>query len=429
LSNNLIKFFILIAYFISFSSDLSAQNIIKKILFNGLERTSIEHLDQYLKCAVGDTLDPEVLQDDETFLRNSQFFSNASHSISIENNNATVTFNVSEKRTLLPILSFNVIKSNYFIQAGAVEYNLFGNWNQLGGYYQYYDRSSYSIFSEFNNILKSRIGIIGRYNKISTTEPAYFENGTTFFDVDKYSAEIIFTYDLSEYLLRNPKIQFGIGANYLEEDYNKNLEKSGNISHGPDYDNRKKIILKSTLSISSIDYYYEHLDGFSFKTYYDVVSEKDDVFGFHQILGELKFFQNFHNKFNAASRLRVGFSTNKFSPFIPFLIDNYINVRGAGDRAARGSAELSLNLELRSTIFRNSWTALQMVNFIDYGSIRPGGKKLNTIFDSENIYSSAGIGLRIHLLNFFNAIFRLDYGVKLHENANGFVAFGLGQYF
>ena len=103
LSNNFINFLILIAYFSSFSSNLSAQTIIQKILFNGLERTSIEHLDQYLKCSVGDTLDLSVLEDDETFLRNSQYFSNASHSISIENNHATVTFNVSEKRSLLPI--------------------------------------------------------------------------------------------------------------------------------------------------------------------------------------------------------------------------------------------------------------------------------------------------------------------------------------
>ena len=146
-------------------------------------------------------------------------------------------------------------------------------------------------------------------------------------------------------------------------------------------------------------------------------------------MGELKFFKNFYNRFNAASRIRAGFSTNKFSPFIPFLIDNYINVRGAGDRAARGSAELSLNLELRSTIFRNSWTALQLVNFLDYGSVRPGGNNLKSIFDSENIYSSTGIGLRIHLLNFFNAIFRLDYGIRLHENSNGFIVLGLGQYF
>jgi len=429
LFNKLHNFCFVITLLIFIFSNISAQTIIQDLQFSGLQSTNKEYLLNYLKCKIGKILDTNVVQEDQTFLRNSQYFSDADYSIKTTGKYATIVFYVKEKKTLLPIFNFNIIKSNYFIQLGAVEYNLLGKWDILGGYYQYYDRSSFSLFSELKNIFETRLGIIGRYNKISTTEPAYFNEGTTFYNVDKNSYEFLLTFDFSRFQLRNPKIIFKLGANYLEEKYYKNFGQSGQNSPGPLDDHRQKVIIKSSIAISSINYFYEFIDGYSFKTYYDVVSEKDDVLSFHQILSELKYKSRIFSYLNAAARIRIGVSTNKFSPFIPFFIDNYVNVRGAGDRVSRGSAELSLNLELRSSLFRNSWTALQMVNFIDYGSLRPGGDNLSSLFNKENVYSSTGLGLRIHLLNFFNAIFRLDYGITLHGKSKDFILFGFGHYF
>jgi hypothetical protein len=62
-------------------------------------------------------------------------------------------------------------------------------------------------------------------------------------------------------------------------------------------------------------------------------------------------------------------------------------------------------------------------------SIRPGGSSLNKLFNNQNIYSSAGTGIRIHLFDFYNVIFRLDYGINIKNPERGGIVIGMNQYF
>ncbi len=66
-----------------------------------------------------------------------------------------------------------------------------------------------------------------------------------------------------------------------------------------------------------------------------------------------------------AARLRFGIATNNDTPFAPFVLDSYINIRGSGNRIERGTAALILNLEFRQTFFETAKFGGQLVAFSD----------------------------------------------------------------
>lgn len=83
---------------------------------------------------------------------------------------------------------------------------------------------------------------------------------------------------------------------------------------------------------------------------------------------------------NWASRLRIGISSNDFSPFSAFAVDNNLNIRGVGNLVDRGTATIVFNTEIRQTLFARKWFVLQGNVFIDSGTIRNPEENFNTLF-------------------------------------------------
>jgi hypothetical protein len=125
----------------------------------------------------------------------------------------------------------------------------------------------------------------------------------------------------------------------------------------------------------------------------------------------------------------LGVSTNKDSPFVPFVLDNYINVRGSGNRVSRGTAEITINSEYRHTLWEHDLGAMQGVVFMDMSAWRPAAGHFSDMFEDKNNVTFGGLGLRFYFRKFYNFIIRIDYGVSVTGNKGRGIVFGAGQYF
>ena len=130
-----------------------------------------------------------------------------------------------------------------------------------------------------------------------------------------------------------------------------------------------------------------------------------------------------------AARLRFGISAQVNSPFVPFVLDSYINIRGSGNRVARGTGELVANLEYRYNIRENNWGVYQGVLFMDIGGWRPINQPFKAAFTPEHSTSFFGLGGRVHFKKVYNLTLRADYGFQISDFTNQGVVVGLGQYF
>ena len=171
------------------------------------------------------------------------------------------------------------------------------------------------------------------------------------------------------------------------------------------------------------------MSGISNTTNLEAVLSYDGDPGFYIVFHDLQGYWRTGRSGNFANRLRLGVATNENSPFAPFVLDSYVNIRGVGNRVDRGTAMIIMNNEYRHSLTNWSKIATQAVLFSDWGTWRSPGGQLSDLTDSNNFQWFAGAGFRIIHKEIYNAVFRVDYGLNLLEkNRSGFVI-GVGQYF
>lgn len=161
----------------------------------------------------------------------------------------------------------------------------------------------------------------------------------------------------------------------------------------------------------------------------ETIYTEDSGDRFWKVENILRYFRAIGKKGNFALRFRGGIAQNENSPFVPFVLDSYLTVRGSGNRVARGTAELTLNIEHRHTLKQESWGALQAVGFADLSAWRPGGAALSEVLKKENTVSFVGLGTRLYLKNLNHLILRADFGISVTETRQNGIVIGLGQYF
>lgn len=102
---------------------------------------------------------------------------------------------------------------------------------------------------------------------------------------------------------------------------------------------------------------------------------------FVKFTSDFTSYKNIWKRGNLAFHHKFGIATNNFSPFSPFVIDGFLNIRGVGNRIERGTAEHIINLEYRHTLFNKKYFTLQGIMFIDYGALRDAGQLIHQIFN------------------------------------------------
>ena len=417
---------IVLVWVIACMQPVVAQPYVQSVEFRGLERTRISYLLPFMQTRAGETLLEDLIESDEQTLRNLQLFASVSSEVIIEGNEARVFFDLTERVTRIPITNFGGITNNFWFQVGVNEYNWLGNGGYFGGYYQYYDRHSFKVFQQLPQLFSERWGMSYVVGRQSTREPAYFQGGTSEFDVDRWEVTAMVRHEILRNLNRHESLIFEFGGGYLNELYD---QRPGATFAYDGETHFHKYFFGAQLTYQQINYFFHFLSGFAPSISFQRVATIDLNQTFWKGLLEMRYYKRIGQRGNPAIRIRAGVSSNDESPFVPFVLDSYLNVRGSGNRVARGTSEFTVNLEYRHTIIDRQKWAIQSVLFVDNSAWRPAGVPLMDMFLSENTVSFGGGGLRFYLQRIYNFMLRIDYGTSLTgPSSNGFVL-GVGQYF
>ncbi len=410
-----------ISYVLVLTSLFAQSGEIIAVEIEGLRKTKEAYLRQFIQSKTGALYDALTLEQDKQRLTNLEILANVTVNIEHLPEGVKITLICDELHTLLPIFSFGGISENFWIQVGATEVNVGGVGNKFIGYYQYYDRSSFATHLTFDRIRNSPWGVNLNLIKWGTLEPLYFGNNEVEYEYTNYTIGATGI----RHLNFTDKIEFG-GA-FFTENYKRSRPVS--FEGAPEEVDKNKLLGKVSITWNRTNYHFYYIEGWHIQLNGQTVQSLDQDPAFYIFFHDFKRFERIGEKGNFASRLRVGLSSNEESPFAPFVLDSYLNIRGVGNRVDRGTGAIILNVEHRHTLRDKNKTAIQGVIFSDMGSWRNPGGGFSDFTQSENLTLFAGGGLRFIHKKIFNAILRIDYGINLQNpEVNGFVL-GLGQYF
>ncbi len=410
-----------IALSLSMGALVFSQVLIDEIELIGLKKTRPNYIMNELSIQKGEPLDSSTIQKDLQHLANLQLFSKIDYKLVNEEEKLIVRFYFEEKFPILPIINFGLIKEGTWFELGATDFNWRGRRYTLGFIYRYFERNSFILFGKIPYFNQSKFGLDFNLSKLSRTDPAYFDKETVYYDTDFYKASghLMYSFRFYHFIFA--------GGGYTQENYLKN--NSTNDSPGPGSFHVDKVQIHMGHYIEDIDYYYNLLHGYANKITLEKVISLGKDYPFHNITNEFRYFHRIGKNGNLAFRNVIGLSTHSNSPFAVYVLDNYINIRGIGDRVERGTSQWIMNIEYRYNFLEIKHSRLQALIFSDNGAQRTPGGKIQELFQLKYLNSYYGIGIRYYNHKVYNLTLRLDYGLNVENiHQNGFVL-GVNQYF
>lgn len=405
---------------------LSAQDIqVEQIVFTGLKKTKASHLRRFIDTQEQQPIDRELLQADLQNLANLNSVAKVNYRLDTLEGQITLTYEIEEALTLFPLINFGGIRGNFWYQAGFTDVNWGGRGIQVSTYYRNNDggRHNFQLYTRVPFIRGSRWGSSVNIQHWASTEPLYFGDQTVFYDYDNS------TFGLTGIFQRTRTHMIELGGTYFIEKYRKNARHDNELTPGPDDQELHKALGKFVNHVNHINDHFFYRSGFDNITNAQTVYTFADQSWFFIVLNDTRFFRRVGERGNLAARLRLGISSNNDTPFAPFVLDSYINIRGSGNRIDRGTGVAVLNAEYRHTVFDRPVLAGQVVAFSDAGTWRNPGGELNDLFEQENFRHFVGLGARLIYKKAFNAILRIDFGMDLYDSSQRGWVLGFGQYF
>ena len=211
---------------------LSAQKdnwTIQSIELEGLGKTKPRYLRQFLKSKEGDVFTKEKLQNDIQQLWNAGTNQKVHAKIdSLPNQQVKITFQLKEKKTLLPIVNFGGIQGNIWYQLGLIDFNWLGQGHQFLAFYQNNDnRHGGQIYYRIP-YLNKKWGVSFDVLQWQSLEPLFFPEGIVNYEYDNFN--------LGATAIRNinyrERLEFG--ASFFIEQYAKSESQSIDNPPGPD---------------------------------------------------------------------------------------------------------------------------------------------------------------------------------------------------
>ncbi len=409
-----------------FASFTFAQDaIVADLKIRGNKKLRTSFVKKIANTKAGVKLDSTVIEADIKLLKRLPSIAHAYYQVfSLGEDTYNVIYHIEENFTIIP--SANVYTTNndeFAYRLGLYEFNLFGRHITFGGFYQKDIYNSYAINFRAPFLFSKRLGLAINYQDLTTQEPVFFDNTTSDY---KYNNESIEGLALFQVNFNN---RLELGLNYFTEDYEY---KSGATNpEVPQQLRVHKLLYKIIYEYNDLNYDYQYVEGFKsiFNFQYVTSRNESQLPAFLIGWNDFQYFKRLGDKGNWANRLRLGVATNNDTPFAPFSVDNNLNIRGVGNTIDRGTAAIVLNTEYRHTLYEKSWFSLQGNAFIDAGSWRNPGGDFGDFGESQNIRVYPGLGLRFIHKKIFNAVFRIDYGIGVTNNATQGLVFGIGQYF
>ncbi len=399
---------------------------VHRVVYSGLDKTKEAHLNAVLRLYEHPDLSANQIEAAAQKLRNLNSIASADVLIDTLEKGLQVTFQIEEARTLFPILNFGSVRGNTWFQAGFNDINWLGKGIQMSAFYRNNDnRNNFNFYYRVPYIKGSKWGGSFNFFRWASVEPLFFDEGEVRFDYDNLSFGLTALHEFKT----GHHIDFG--GSFFIEHYRKSNDQPLENPPGPDSFRQPKILGKVVHTLNKINYNYYKAEGFDNTTMIETVYNTLDRDWFFIVLNDFRYFKILSNSGNLALRLRTGISSNRNTPFAPFVLDSNINIRGSGNRIDRGTAQAILNLEYRHTVWDNGNQkfAVQMVAFSDLGTWRNPGGTLEDLFDADNFRHFVGGGVRLVYKKAFNSILRLDYGIDLYNSNERGLVMGIGQYF
>lgn len=418
--------YLFILFFLFSCFSFSQEGKIADFKIQGNKKLRSSFVKKMSSVKPGMALDSLLLEEDIKLLKRLPSIAHAYYQVfpAEAPNEYNVFYNIEENFTIIP--SANVYTTNddeFAYRLGLYEFNLFGQNITFGGFYQKDIYSSYAINFRAPFLFSKRLGLAINYQDLTTLEPVFFDNSSADYKYNNRSFEILGLYQF------NFTNRVEAGINFFTEDYEY---KSGITNPAvPLALEVDKVLYKLIYEYNNLNYDYQYVEGFRSILNFQYVHSANEAQLPDFLIGwnDFQYFKRLGKRGNWANRLRVGLSSNDDTPFAPFSVDNNLNIRGVGFIIDRGTGVIVLNTEYRHTLVEKNWFVLQGNAFIDAGSWRNPGGEFGDFADSQNVRVYPGVGLRFIHKKIFNAIFRIDYGYGVTQNAtNGFV-FGIGQYF
>ncbi|TXE06190.1 outer membrane protein assembly factor [Seonamhaeicola algicola] len=403
---------------------IGAQEYVNSVKVQGNKRLKASFVKKISTVKAGGVLDSLQLNQDTEFLKRLPSVSHAYYQVfKTETGNYNVVFNIEESFTLIPSPSIYTTNNGEFaFRIGLTEFNLFGQNIGLGAFYQHDIYDSYAINFRAPFLFSNKFGLAVNLQDLTTLEPVFFNNSSADYRYNNESVEVLGLYKI------NFKNRFEFGATYFSEDYS--YVSGVTSSSVPQNLEVNKWLAKLIYEYNNLSYHYQYVSGFrSLFNFQYVTATNSELPNFFITWNDFFYFKRVGKKGNWANRMRVGLSQNDNTPFAPFSVDNNINIRGVGNTIDRGTGAIVFNTEYRHTLIDKKNVALQSNVFLDSGTWRNPGGTLSDFTNSNNLKIYSGLGLRFIHKKIFNAIFRIDYGLGLTENASQGLVFGIGQYF
>ncbi len=420
---HMLYLFLCVTFFTNFT--FAQESVVSELKIEGNEKTKSSFLKRLTLVKSGSILDSTAIEADIRRLKLLPSVANATYIVtSVTQNSYDVIYSIDENFTIIPGLNISTANNGEFaFRASIFEFNLFGRNQLIGGFYRRDVFNSFGAFWEAPYIFTRKLGIGLNYQNLVSQEPVFFENDNTVnYKFDSKAFEIYFQY---EYNFHN---RFELGINVSKEDYNF-IE--GNLPNGtPNQLDANKIALIGEYEYNTINIDYQYKSGFRSLLNFRLVTGGNDFLK-NTFIGrnDFEYFRRIGLKGNWANRLRLAFASNDNTPFAPFAVDNQLNIRGTGNTIDRGTAAIVINTEYRHTLYEKGWFVVQGNAFIDAGSWRNPGGNLKGLIDGSTIRFYPGLGFRFIHKKIFNAVFRLDYGYGIGNDATNGIVFGIGQYF
>ncbi|MEK6153357.1 POTRA domain-containing protein [Flavobacteriaceae bacterium 3-367] len=410
--------------FFLFAWGFAQQPTVADVKVQGNKRTKASFIKKIAKVRPGTILDSMAMEADIARLKRLPSVSHAYFQVfPAQENTYNVFYNIEENFTLIPFANvYTSTNDDFAFRIGLQEFNLLGRNITLGGFYQRDVFNSFGLNIRAPYLFTNTLGLAVNYQDLTTQEPVFFENATADYKYNNTSFEVLGLYEF------NLKNRIELGINFFTEDYEFLFGATS-----PDVPLElvvDKLLYKLIYEYNGIKYYYQYLSGFKSTLNLQYVTSSDVrlpefLIGFNDFV----YFNRVGKRGNWASRLRLGVASNIDSPFAPFAVDNNLNIRGVGNTIDRGTAAIVLNTEYRHTLIDKDWFVLQGNVFIDGGSWRNPGGDFGDFGDDENLRIYPGFGIRFIHKRIFNAIFRVDYGHGITQEAAKGIVFGIGQYF
>lgn len=417
--------YLLVLPLLGICSLVSAQQQVLEIQISGLKRVKEKYLMRFIESQPGTDFDSATFADDVQRLHNTQLFQDIQSTYHDSLDQKVLEISFRENFTLIPLVNFGTIQENFFLEAGVSDYNFLGRGNTLGLLYRWYDRHSLTLFFNARYLGQSRWGMYGYAAHNATLEPAYFPGDMVVtYEVDRDNLNATGRYELQY----NHFLELGGG--YIREKYVKIPEDRHLMEYGPDFLVVEKFQMRAANNLNRVNYFFQSQDGFQNLASVDVILSPDTtVLPFWKFENDFRYFKRIGKRGNFASRAVIAIADNNPSPFAPFVVDSYLNVRGSGNRIARGTNQTVLNLEYRHSFFDGQWGAVQGVAFVDHSMLRPPGGSIGDMFLADQQFAYGGLGGRLYLRKFYNFTLRADVGMNVQDWRNVGFVFGAGQYF